>query len=67
MFMKKNQTTEKTENKNFNDIKLRNQFSSVAQSCLTLCNPVDCSMPGFPVHHQVLELAQTYIRVSDTI
>ena len=27
------------------------QFSSVAQSCPTLCNPVDCSMPGFPVHH----------------
>jgi len=32
------------------------QFSSVAQSCTTL-NPTDCSMPGFPVHHQVLELA----------
>ena len=29
------------------------QFSSVAQSCLTLCDPVDCSMPGFPVHHQL--------------
>ena len=29
-----------------------NQFSSVAQSCLTLCNPMDCSMPGFPVRHQ---------------
>ena len=28
------------------------QFSSVVQSCLTLCNPVDCSTPGFPVHHQ---------------
>ena len=36
-----------------------NQFSSVAQSCPTLCNPMDCSMPGFPVHHQLLELAQT--------
>ena len=34
------------------------QFSSVAQSCLTLCNPMDCSMPGFPVHHQFLALAQ---------
>ena len=33
------------------------QFSSVAQSCLTLCNPMDCSTPGFPVHHQSLELA----------
>ena len=32
------------------------QFSSVAQSCLTLCNPMDCSTPGFPVHHQLPEL-----------
>ena len=31
------------------------QFSSVAQLCLTLCNTMDCSMPGFPVHHQILE------------
>ena len=30
------------------------QFSPVAQSCLTLCDPMDCSMPGFPVHHQLL-------------
>ena len=37
------------------------QFSSVAQSCLTLCNPMDCSKPGFPVHHQLLELAQTHV------
>ena len=35
------------------------QFSSVAQSCLTLCDPMDYSMPGFPVHHQLAELAQT--------
>ena len=34
------------------------QFSSVAQSCLTLCDPMDCSMPGLPVHHQLLEFAQ---------
>jgi len=33
-------------------------FSSVAQSCLTLCNPMDCSTPGFPVHNQLLEFAQ---------
>jgi len=33
-----------------------NFFSSVAQSCPTLCNPLDCSTPGFPVHHQLLEL-----------
>ena len=44
------------------------QFSSVAQSCPALCDPVDCSMPGFPVHHQLLELAQTHAhRVGDAI
>ena len=32
------------------------QFSSVAQSCLTFCNPMNCSTPGFPVHQQLLEL-----------
>ena len=37
------------------------QFSSVTQLCLTLCNPMDCSMPGFPVHHQLQELAQTHV------
>ena len=37
------------------------QFSAVVQLCLTLCNPVDCSMPGFPVHHQLSELAQTQV------
>ena len=43
-------------------------FSLVAQSCPTLCDPMDCSMPGFDVHHQLLELAQTHIhRVSDAI
>ena len=36
------------------------QFSSVAQSCLPLCDPMDCSAPGFPVHLQLLELAQTH-------
>ena len=35
------------------------QFSSVSQSCLTLCHPVEGSMPGFPVHHQFPELTQT--------
>ena len=44
------------------------QFSSVAQSCLTLCNPMDCSTPGLPVHHEFLELAQIHIHpVSDAI
>ena len=43
-------------------------FSSVAQSCPTLHDPMDCSVPGFPVHHQLLELAQTHVhRVSDAI
>ena len=42
--------------------------SSAAQSCLTLCNPMDCSLPGFPVNHQLLEVAQTHIHwVSDAI
>ena len=36
-------------------------FNSVTQSCSTLCNPTDCSTPGFPVHHQLPELAQTPI------
>ena len=44
------------------------QFSSVAQSCPALCDPMDCSMPGLPVHHQLLELAHTHIhRVCDAI
>ena len=44
------------------------QFSSVTQSCLTLCDPMDCSTPGLPVHHQLLELAQTHVhRISDAI
>ena len=43
-------------------------FSLVAQSCLTLCDPVDFSTPGFLVHHQLLELAQTHVHlVSDAI
>ena len=43
-------------------------FSSVTQSCLTLCDPVDCSMPGFPVHHQLPKLVQTHVhQVGDAI
>ena len=43
-------------------------FSSVAQSCLALCDPMDCRTPGFPVHQQLPELAQTHIyQVSDAI
>ena len=44
------------------------QFSLVAQSCPTLCNPMDCSTPGLPVHHQLLEFTQTHVhRVGDAI
>ena len=44
------------------------QFSSVAQSCPTLSHPSYCSMPGFPVHHQLPDLAQTHVyQVSDAI
>ena len=37
------------------------QFSLVSQLCPTLCDPMDCIMPGFPVHHQLPELAQTHV------
>ena len=44
------------------------QFSSVAQSCPTLHDPMDCSTPGLPVHHQLPEPAQTHVhRVGDAI
>ena len=44
------------------------QFSSVAQSCLTLGNSMDCSMPGFSLHHQLLEGVQTHVHwVSDAM
>ena len=44
------------------------QFSSVAQSCLTLCDPMNRSTPGLPVHHQLLEFTPTHIhRVRDAI
>ena len=42
------------------------QFSSVSQSCLTLCDPMNCSMTGLPVHHQLLEFTQTHVhRIGD--
>ena len=44
------------------------QFSSVTQSCLTLCDPMNSSTPGLPVYHQVLEFTKTHVhRVSDAI
>ena len=53
-------------------IKLRiiqfNQFGSVTQSCATLCYPMNCSTPGLPVHHQLLDLTQTHVHwVGDDI
>ena len=42
------------------------QFGPVTQSCPTLCDPMDCSMPGFPAHHQLLELTQTHVHQSAT-
>ena len=44
------------------------QFSSVTQSCPNLCDPMNCSTPGLPVHHQLPEFTQTHVhRVNDTI
>ena len=44
------------------------QFSSVTQSCPSLCDPMNCSTPGLPVHHQLLEFTQTHVHwVSDVI
>ena len=44
------------------------RFNSVPQWCLTLCDPMDCSMPGFPVHHQLAELTQTHVhQIGDAI
>ena len=52
----------------FPTLKGPNQFSSVTQSCLTLCDPMDCNMPVFPVHHQLQELTQIYVHpVGDAI
>ena len=50
----------------FNNVSV--QFSSVTQSCLALCDPMNCSTPGLPVHHQLPEFTQTHIhRVGDAI
>ena len=47
---------------------MQSQFSSVAPSSLTLCDPLNCSMPGLPVHHQLPEFTQTHVhRVGDAI
>ena len=47
---------------------LSHSFSSVTQSCPILCVPMNCSTPGLPVHHQLLEFTQTHVhRVGDAI
>ena len=43
------------------NFKKKNCYCSVTKSCLTLCNPIDCSTPGFPVRHHLLEFAQTLL------
>ena len=48
-----------------NDGKDVNQFSSVTQSCPTLCNPMDCSTPGLPVPHQLPKFTQTNVHWAD--
>ena len=48
-------------------IQLSVQFSSAAQSCPTLCDPMNHSTPSFPVHHQLLEFTQTPVQVGDAI
>ena len=45
-------------------LKLYDQCSTVAQLCLTLCNPMDYSTSGFPVHHQLLEFIQTHVHLT---
>ena len=54
--------------KDGNDNPVSVQFSSVTQSCPTLCDPMNCSMPGLPVHHQLPEFTQTHVhRLGDAI
>ena len=59
--------TVETQTLSFKRVKIRYnyciiaQFSSVAQSCPTLCDPMNCSTPGLPVHHQLPEFTQTYV------
>ena len=54
--------------RNDKNIFMTHLFCSVSWSCLTLCKPMDCSMPGFPVHHQFPELGQTHVHwVGDAV
>ena len=53
---------------NYFILSLYSLFSSVSQSCPTLCDPMNCSTPGLPVHHQLPEFTQTHVhRVGDAI
>ena len=62
------ESTGKREEKSFLLCTISVQFSSVAQSCPTPCNPMNCSTPSLPVHHQLLEPTQTHVhRVGDAI
>ena len=61
-------TTLKAENKEELKSLLKVQFSEVVQSCPTLCDPINRSTPGLPVHHQLPEFTQTHVhRVGDAI
>ena len=54
--------------KRWTQVHSQGQFSPVAQSCLTLCDPMDCGTPGLPIHHQLPEFAHTHIHwFSDAI
>ena len=55
------------QNSDFFEVQFHTQFSSVAQWCLTLCNPMNRSTPGLSVHHQLPEFTQIHVRVSDAI
>ena len=61
-------TLSKEEKEQVKSPSFSSQFSSFAQSCPSLCDPMDCNMPGLPVHHQLPEFSQTQVhRVSDAI
>ena len=53
--------TESADIEIFKNHTFKGKVSSVTQLCPTPCNPVDCSIAGFPVHHQLPELAQTHV------
>ena len=67
-FHKKMNSTSKTHHMIHYTVSVPDQFSLVAQLCLTVCNPMDCCMLSFPAHHQLPELTQIYLhQVGDAI